>query len=306
MPEPNSGPVDLAIVDAHVHYWEPGRNYYPWLCDEPMVPFRYGDYSAIRRSYLPPDYFEDARGYRIVKSVYVEAHWDPRDPLGEVAYVSGLAGRYGVPNAIVGYANIVADDAEDVLADHGAHPLVRGIRNKPAAAASPGAVRRNALGSMGDPRWRAGLPLLEKNELSLDIQSPWWHLHEMAELAADFPRLQLILNHCGLPADRSPAGLAGWRAAMRELAGQSNVAVKLSGIGVPGVPWTVALNRDIIRDLIEAFGVERCMFASNFPVDGLTGRFDDIYSGYRTIVADLPEADQRRLFHDNAVRIYRI
>jgi predicted TIM-barrel fold metal-dependent hydrolase len=306
MPEPNSGPVDLAIVDAHVHYWEPGRNYYPWLCDEPMVPFRYGDYSAIRRSYLPPDYFADARGHRIVKTVYVEAHWDPRDPLGEVAYVSGLAERYGVPNAIVAYANIVADDAEDVLAAHGAHPLVRGIRNKPAAAASPGAVRRNAPGSMGDARWRAALPLLEQNELSLDIQSPWWHLHEMAELAADFPRLQLILNHCGLPADRSPAGLAGWRAATRELAGQSNVAVKLSGIGVPGVPWTVALNRDIVRDLIEAFGVERCMFASNFPVDGLTGRFDDIYSGYRTIVADLPEPEQRRLFHDNAVRIYRI
>jgi predicted TIM-barrel fold metal-dependent hydrolase len=306
MPEPNSGPVDLAIVDAHVHYWEPGRNYYPWLCDEPMVPFRYGDYSAIRRSYLPPDYFADAPGHRIVKTVYVEAHWDPRDPLGEVAYVSGLAERYGVPNAIVAYANIVADDAEDVLAAHGAHPLVRGIRNKPAAAASPGAVRRNAPGSMGDARWRAALPLLEQNELSLDIQSPWWHLHEMAELAADFPRLQLVLNHCGLPADRSPAGLAGWRAATRELAGQSNVAVKLSGIGVPGVPWTVALNRDIVRDLIEAFGVERCMFASNFPVDGLTGRFDDIYSGYRTIVADLPEPEQRRLFHDNAVRIYRI
>jgi len=306
MPEPIPGTADLEIVDAHLHFWEPGRNYYPWLCDEPMVPFRYGDYSAIRRDYLPPDYFRDAAGHRVVKAVYVEAHWDPRDPLGEVAYVSGLQERFGVPNVMVAYANLFAEDADTVLAAHGVHPLVRGIRNKPAAAASPEAVRRGAPGSMADPRWRERLHLLEKRELSLGIQSPWWHLSELAELAADFPRLRIILNHAGLPADRSRAGLAGWRAAIRELAGQSNVAVKLSGIGVPGKPWTVALNRDIVRDTIEAFGVERCMFASNFPVDGLTGRFDDIYSGYKSIVADLPEADQRRLFHDNAVRIYRI
>ncbi len=306
MPEPNSGSADLEIVDAHLHFWEPGRNYYPWLCDEPMEPFRYGDYSAIRRDYLPPEYFRDARGHRIVKAVYVEARWDPRDPLGEVAYVTGLQERYGVPNAMVAQASIGAANADEVLSAHGAQPLVRGIRCKPAAAASPDAVRRGAPGSMGDPQWRAGLDLLEKYELSLDIQTPWWHLSEMAELAADFPRLRLILNHAGLPADRSKAGLDGWRAAMRALAEQSNVAVKISGIGVPGTPWSVALNRAIVRDTLDAFGVERAMFASNFPVDGLTGDFDTIYSGYKTIVADLPEADQRKLFHDNAVRIYRI
>lgn len=306
MPEPISGSADLDIVDAHLHFWEPGRNYYPWLCDDPMVPFRYGDYSAIRRNYLPPDYLRDAHRHRVVKAVYVEARWDPRDPLGEVAYVSGLSEQYGVPNAIVAHADIVADDAEAVLTAHGAHPLVRGIRCRPTAAPSPAAVQRGAPGSMGDPRWRAGLALLEKNELSLDIQTPWWHLAEMAELAADFPRQRFILNHTGLPADRTAAGLAGWRAAVRELAGQSNVTVKISGIGVPGTPWSVALNRDIVRDTIEAFGVERAMFASNFPVDSLVGKFDTIYSGFKTIVADLPEADRRKLFHDNAVRTYRM
>ena len=306
MPEPTDASADLAIVDAHLHFWQPGRNYYPWLCDEPMVPFRYGDYSAIRRDYLPPDYFADARSHRIVKTVYVEAHWDPRDPLGEVAYVSGLRERYGAPDAIVAYATLTADDAEAVLAAHGAHPLVRGIRNKPTAAASPDAVQRGAPGSMADPRWRAALPLLERNELSLDIQCPWWQLFELAELAADFPRLQLILNHTGLPADRSRGALAEWRAAMRALAAHTNVAVKISGIGVPGQPWTVAANGPIVLAAIEAFGVERAMFASNFPVDGLTARFDDIYSGFKTIVADFPATDRRRLFHDNAVRIYRI
>jgi predicted TIM-barrel fold metal-dependent hydrolase len=211
------------------------------------------------------------------------------------------------PRQTLFFTKMISDgQAETPLAALGAHPLVRGIRNKPAAAPAPGDVRRGAPGSMGDPAWRERLDLLEKYELSLDIQSPWWHLSEMAELAADFPRLRFILNHAGLPADRSRAGLDGWRAAMRELAGQSNVAVKVSGIGVPGTPWSVELNGAIVRDTIQAFGVERSMFASNFPVDSLTGEFDTIYSGFKTIVADLPEVDQRKLFHDNAVRIYRI
>ena len=65
-------------------------------------------------------------------------------------------------------------------------------------------------------------------------------------------------------------------------------------------------NRPIILETIALFGVERCLFASNFPVDGLCGSFDDIYSGFKAAVADLPAADQQKLFADNAVRVYRL
>ena len=78
------------IVDAHQHFWDVARNYYPWLRDEPMIPFRYGDYSAIRKNYLPPDYRKDANGYEVVGSVYVEAEWDPKDPVAEMDYIDGL------------------------------------------------------------------------------------------------------------------------------------------------------------------------------------------------------------------------
>ena len=65
------------MVDAHVHFWNPKQNYYPWLNDRPLIPFRYGDYSAICRPYLPDDYKRDAKGHNIVKTVYIEAEWDP-------------------------------------------------------------------------------------------------------------------------------------------------------------------------------------------------------------------------------------
>jgi predicted TIM-barrel fold metal-dependent hydrolase len=159
---------------------------------------------------------------------------------------------------------------------------------------------------MGDPRWRRGYALLARHGLSCDLQTPWWHLAEAAQLARDFPDTLIILNHTGLPSDRSAQGLAGWRQAMRTLAALPNTACKNSGLGQPSQPWTVAANDPIVRDTIAIFGARRCMFASNFPVDSLVADFDTIYEGFKTIVADLDPADQAALFHDNAERFYRL
>ena len=116
----------------------------------------------------------------------------------------------------------------------------------------------------------------------------------------------MVLNHTGLPADRSPDGLAAWRRAMAQLAPCPNVRVKISGIGQAGVPWTVQANRDIVLQTIELFGVPRCMFASNFPVDGLCAPFAAIYAGFDEITRDFSPSERRALFRDNALRIYRM
>src|SRR6187549_2191364 len=94
----------FAIVDAHQHFWDPAANYHPWLRDEPPIPFRYGDYRAIRRRYLPPDYLADAAGYTVAGTVYVETEWDPRDPVGETRYVDTLRKRYALPTVSVAQA----------------------------------------------------------------------------------------------------------------------------------------------------------------------------------------------------------
>jgi len=294
------------IVDAHQHFWDLERNYLPWLRDEPPIPFRYGDYRALRRNYLPADYRRDSAGQNIVKTVHVETEWDPADPVGETRWLQTIIAASGLPHAIVAQAHLDADDVAAVLAGHAGCPQVRGIRHKPGAAASPHAVQPGAPGSMGDPRWRRGYALLARHGLSFDLQTPWWHLAEAAELARDFPDTLVILNHTGLPSDRSERGLAGWRQAMRTLAALPNSACKISGLGQPGQPWTVAANRPIVLDTIAIFGIERCMFASNFPVDSLVADFDTIFDGFKAIVADLGAADQAALFHDNAIRFYRL
>ena len=291
----------LAIVDAHQHFWDPERHYYPWLCDEPPIAFRYGDYRPIRRRYLPPDYRADAAPFHVEKTVYVEAEWDPADPVGEMRYVSTLRDEYALPTVAVAQAWLDADDAADVLEQQATFSFVRSVRHKPRANRS---ANDGAPGGMTDARWRAGYAQLARNGLSFDLQTPWWHLHEAARLAADFPHTPIILNHTGLPADRSPEGIAGWKSAMTRFAACPNVAVKISGLGEAGRPWTLAANRDIVRTVIDLFGAARCMFASNFPVDSLCASFATIFEGFREIVRDLSAAERRALFRDNAIRIY--
>jgi predicted TIM-barrel fold metal-dependent hydrolase len=104
----------MPIADAHQHFWDPRVNYHPWLCDEPPVEFRYGDYSALRRPYLPADYFSDARGHEVVKTVYVETEWNPRDPLGETAWVERLRRESGFPTVMVAQAWLDREDAAHV------------------------------------------------------------------------------------------------------------------------------------------------------------------------------------------------
>lgn len=280
------------IVDAHQHFWDPRVNYHPWLCDPEPIAFRYGDYAALRRPYLPADYFADAKGFDVAKTVYIETEWDPRDPLGETEWVERLQRETGFPTVMVAQAWLDRDDAASLLERQATFAFVRGVRHKP---------RR---GQMRDARWCAGYARLARLGLRFDLQAPWSELADAAELCRAFPDTQLILNHTGLPADRSAAGIAGWKRALASLAACPNAAIKISGLGVPGQQWTPALNRELVLAAIEAFGTGRAMFASNFPVDGLCGGFAEIYSGFREIVKDFPGPEQRRLFHDNALRIY--
>jgi predicted TIM-barrel fold metal-dependent hydrolase len=266
-----------------------------------MIPFRYGNYAAIRKNYLPEDYRRDTEGYRIEGSVYVEAEWDPADPVAEMKYIEELRRAEGLPTVAVAHARLDASNVEAVLERQAAFPFVRSIRHKPRANTSP---RDTAPGGMTDATWRRGYALLRRFGLRFDLQTPWWHLHEAAELARAYPDIQIVLNHAGLPADRSQEGLSAWRCAMATLAQCPNVAVKISGIGVPGVQWTAEANRDVVLTVIELFGSGRAMFASNFPVDSLCATFGQVFDGFRAIVSGFTAADQRKLFCDNAIRIY--
>ncbi|WP_159913917.1 amidohydrolase [Pantoea sp. 18069] len=294
------------FVDAHHHFWNLDRNPYPWLQDEVLPAFRYGDYSALRRNYLPADYARDTAGFAPAMTVHMEAEWSRANPVDESLWLAEVAATHGRPHAIVAHADLAASDAAETLARQAAVSLVRGIRQKPTPTERGGRRSSALAGSMDNDRWRAGYALLAPHGLTFDLQVPWWNLDQAADLARDFADTLIILNHTGLPSDRSAEGLAGWRRALEQLAAAPNTAVKISGLGLAGQPWRAQDNIALIRDTLAIFGHKRCLFASNFPVDSLVADYGTVMRGFVEAIAPLGDAQQQAVLHDNAVRIYRL
>ncbi|MSQ88528.1 MAG: amidohydrolase [Betaproteobacteria bacterium] len=299
---------DLPIIDAHHHLWRlsGGPLYYPWLQDPQPHEFFLGDYASLKRDYLPPDYRRDSAAHNVVKKVHVEAECRRDQQVAETQWLTEVNARYGMPNAIVAHAWFHTADAEEILARQKSFPLVRGIRSKPVTSRSPGESVAGAAGSMQDPKWLAGLRLLKKFDLSWDLRVPTWHLEEAAQVARANPDIAVVLNHTGFPWDRSDAGLEQWRRGMKALAACEHVCCKLSCLCLPDDPWDCEDNRGIVLEAIEIFGIDRCMFASNFPVDSLRVSYDRMFQDFKRMSAALSVSDQRKLFHDNAARFYRI
>lgn len=290
----------MKVIDAHHHFWDPQANYHPWLRDLPMIPFRYGDYSTIRGRFMAEEYDAATGDWDVVASVTMEGEWDPSDPTGEAIWMQALADETGRPAAHVAQAWLDADDLNHVLKAYEDLPIVRSVRHKPRANAAPG----GPPGGMIDPAFRDGFKRLGDHGLMFDLQTPWWHLDEAVDMAALAPEIPIILNHAGLPSDRSAAALAGWRAAITRFAELPNAYVKISGIGLPGRLWAIEDNHDIIRLCVDTFGPSRAMFASNFPVDGLCGDFNTIFSGFASVLKDDPLVAQRAVFAETAASVY--
>lgn len=296
----------VTLIDAHHHLWDLSMARHPWLGDHPETGFFLGDYSALKRNYLPADYLKDASAHNVLATVHCEAEWDRADQVGETRWISAIHARYDFPNAIVAHAWFHTPNAADILAQQAAFPLVRGIRSKPVTVASPGEKLAGGPGTMRDDKWLAGLSRLQRHGLSFDLRVPYWHLTEAAAVAAQFPSLPMVLNHTGFPWDRSPEGLKAWRAAMEIIARQPNVHLKVSEFGLRDQPWDYESNRAVVRDALAIFGVERCLFATNFPVAGLRVTYDTLVRAVAQMVEDLPAAAREALFWRNAARFYRI
>lgn len=299
---------DIPVIDAHHHLWQlaGGPLTYPWLQDPEPHDFFLGDYGSLKRDYLPPDYRRDADGHAVVKTVHVEAECSRDQQVAETQWLTRMNALHGLPNAIVAHAWFHTADAGDILAQQKSFALVRGIRSKPVTGRRPGESVAGAPGSMQDPDWLAGLRLLRTFGLSWDLRVPTWHLEEAAAVARANPDIAVVLNHTGFPWDRSEAGLALWRRGMRALAACEQVCCKLSCLCLQEGAWDYEDNRRIVLEAIEIFGIERCMFASNFPVDGLRVSYGRMFQDFKRMTAELSASDRRRLFHDNAARFYRI
>ena len=293
-----------AIIDAHHHVWDLGLGRHPWLRPGAKVAHRYGDYASIKRDYLPADFLADVAGQNVVATVYMEAEWEPTDPIGETEWVARQRAATGIPGAMAAQTWLDAPDVGAVLAAQAAYPFVRSIRHKPGGARSQDEARSGIRSLLSDPTWEAGFALLAGHGLHFELQTPWWNLYEAAELADRHPDTQIVINHAGVVLDHRPETLRGWRAAMAHAAERSNMLVKASGLCIEGAGWVPEVNREIVLDLVHFFGAGRVMFGSNFPVDAIFMGYAALIENYRHVLCSLSQSEQRAVFCETAARTY--
>jgi len=291
----------VPIVDAHHHLWDLRALRYPWLTQPAPDRGVAGDIEPLRRNYLLDDYVGDAAGCDIVRSVHVQAECDPADAVAETRWLQAIADTHGYPHAIVAYVALHLPDAAEVIHAHLQYRNIRGVRQLLNWHDDPAKRQTDRPDYLTDPAWRRGFSLLGQYGLSFDLQIYPWQMADAAALAAEFPETQLVVNHTGMPIDQTRTGLAAWRAGMRSLAERPNVAVKISGLGM-----FTADPEPLIKQTIEIFRVDRCMFASNFPVDRLYSSYATLVENFAHAIREYSPAEQRAMLHDNAVRLYRL
>lgn len=286
--------ASFEFIDAHVHFYDLAHPTltYSWLRPEFVHPV-IGDIDGIKTlRYSYNNFVAETRFSGVIGAVHVQAALDSADPADESEFVNEqLDGA--MPLMLVGDARMQSPDVETTLARHAGHANFRGIRDF---------ARGDYL---VDPDFHRGYALLEKYGMSYDLDATWENLGKARDVALEYPGIALILGHAGFPQQRTDEYLVSWRAGMAKMAEAPNTACKISGLGMADQRWTVDSLRPWVLGCIDAFGVERCMFATNWPVDRLFSSYPDLINAYREIVADFTAEEQRKLFVDNARRWYR-
>jgi L-fuconolactonase len=304
----------LVICDPHHHLWDRPDNRY--LMDELRA--------------------DTGSGHHIEHTVFIDCHSAYRTsgpeafrPVGETEFVVA-ADPDGFIAGIVSGVDLRLPEAADVLAAHveAGGGRFRGIRqsstNDPSIPPLPGRTPPPP-DLLADPAFRSGLAALAAAGLSYDSWLYHPQIAQLTDLARAVPEATIILDHLGAPlgqgdyAGQREEVLAAWRPAMKELATCPNVVLKLGGIGMPlfGMDFhehpDTTTSDDLaaawgpeIRWCIEQFGVNRCMFESNFPVDKVSCSYAVLWNAFKRMAADASPAEKAALFHDTAVRAYRL
>jgi predicted TIM-barrel fold metal-dependent hydrolase len=286
----------IPFVDTHFHLHDMKRPElrYSWLERDAIHGFL-GNIDALKaQHYWIEDYLAEVRFSNVKKAIHVQAALGTADPVDETKWLRGFADKTGFPHGIVAECHLARSDAEAVLERHVQYADVCGIRDF-------GEGRY-----LVDSAWRGGFAFLERHNLVSCIDTRIQYFDDLLDLAAAFPNIMICVDHCAIPEARDDAYFRRWMAAMRALARADNIVMKISGLGMMDRRWTVDSLRPWALGSIEAFGVDRVVFGSNWPVDRMFSSYPDLISAYATIIAGFTEEEQTKMFSANAERLFRI
>ncbi len=287
----------LPIVDTHVHFYDLRREdlVYSWLQPDYIHP-QLGDINAVKTLVYAADaYLAESRFANVSKVVHVQAALGAPDPVAETIWLEEMAARTGCPDAIIAHAPLAEPGVEEILSRHvAASSRVVGIRDF-----GEGDYLTSA-------DWLRGYALLEKYNLLCDLDCVWENMGKARDVANRFPATPMVLEHAGYPRSRSDDYFRDWRGGLRAMAEAENTWCKISGLGMYDHQWTVESWRPWAMSCIEIFGVDRCFFGTNWPLDRLFSSFDPVIDAYEVLTSELTPDEQEALFSKNATMLYRL
>lgn len=279
------------IVDAHVHLWDPANvEWYPYLGGGRDLGL--GDVTGMARRFDVRTYRDESAGWNVEALVNVAAATG-RHSVAETLEMERRAEADGQPAALVGGLPSTETTAQavEVIDEQMAATRLRGVR--PMSPNGPAVPPDDVL--------RA----LSERGLLFELMAHPDELVDAARRLSTHHELVVVVEHTGWPRSIDPAERASWSAGMRALAASGpNVHCKVSGLAMPLGGIDAVAFRPWVEPVIDLFGVDRCMFASNFPVDGLHGTLDELWSTYAELTAGFDHADRDRIFAGNAERVY--
>jgi len=278
------------IIDTHQHLWDLDKVRPPWLpASGPLA----GAHTMER-------YLREAEGLGIERTVYMEVDVAPEDHVREAETVLAMCRQPGNPmvGAVIG-GRPASEGFGGYIRRFGGNRHVRGVRQVLHGAGTP-------RGYCLQERFVRSMRLLGEMGLAFDICVPAAGLPDAARLCDLCPDTRFILDHCGNPGVQTP-DLDPWRRDMAEVAKRPNIVCKISGIvATAREAWKADDLAPIVHHCAEVFGRDRIVFASDWPVCTLRASLRQWVLALREIVAGWSEQDQRKLFHDNAIRAYRL
>ena len=315
---------DLPIIDPHHHLWD--RPGYRYLFPELLADV--GSGHNIR-----------ATCYEQAREMYHADGPEELKSLGETQFVSGVSamsasGKYGPTRCITGIIGFVdlrlGSRAKGILERHIAisDGRLRGIRNGSTWSDDPTLKTFTAGGPPGlllDSGFREGFAALAPLGLTFDAWMFQTQLEDLVDLARAFPQTTIVLNHCGGPlavgpyAGKREEAFTEWRDRIRAIASLPNTYVKLGGLGMKPIGFTFFDNeqppssqelekawRPYLETCITAFGPQRAMFESNFPVDKGTCSYQVLWNAFKRIAAGCSTDEKKALFSGAATKAYRL
>jgi L-fuconolactonase len=283
------------VIDAHLHLWEPGPGRYSWLGPQ---------HGALFRSFGPEEAEAvltgaEGRVAGVKGAVLVQAD----DTTADTEAMLAVADRHAWVLGVVGWIPLERPaQAEAELSRLAGHPRFCGVRHLVHDDPRDGFLDLAPV--------RESLQLLAARGLAFDVPDAFpRHLGATVRLARDMPELTAVLDHLGKPplgpgSGAGPDAMAAWRADFRALAAQPNTVAKLSGLHLPGVPYTAEALRPLWEEALEAFGPARLMIGGDWPVSILGAPYERTMGVLLELVSELSDAEQQLILEDTAVRVY--